>query len=293
MADLARRAPELGASPLVMGGLAFLVIGLAIKMGLFPFHGWLPDAYTWAAAPATALMAPVATKAAAYVLARILLYVIRPEGVLVGPFLAWAGAAAILAGGVLSLRQTDARRLLAYSSVSQMGYIALGLGLANASAVAGAYLHVLNHALMKAVLFIALAAAALEGRSMRLPAALPGLRMPVSAACAVVAALSMVGVPPAGGFFSKWYLLEGALVARDPFLAGTVLAGSLLAAGYMYRLTEAVWFGEPRPRDAGPEAPRAVLLCLVALTVAIVAVGIGNATLVARVLAPAMNGVAP
>jgi multicomponent Na+:H+ antiporter subunit D len=289
MADLAGRVPALAASPLLLGGLAFLVIGLAIKMGLFPFHGWLPDAYTWAPPPAAALMAPVATKAAAYVLARAVLYVIRPEGVPVGSLLAWAGGAAILAGGVLALRQTDARRLLAYSSVSQMGYIALGLGLANRSALAGAYLHVLNHALMKAVLFVALAAAALRGRSMRLPAALPGPRMPVAATCAVVAALSMVGVPPAGGFFSKWYLLEGALAAREPLLAGTVLAGSLLAAGYMYRFTEATWFGDPAADDARPEAPGSLLLGLVALTLAIVGVGIGNAALVAGVLGPAAS----
>jgi multicomponent Na+:H+ antiporter subunit D len=273
----------------MVGGLAFLVIGLAIKMGLFPFHGWLPDAYTWAPAPVTALMAPVATKAAAYVLARTMLYVIRPESVLVGPLLAWAGGAAILAGGVLALRQTDARRLLAYSSVSQMGYIALGLGLANRPALAGAYLHVLNHALMKGVLFVAVAAAALRGRSMRLPAAVPGPRMPVAGTCAIVAALSMVGVPPAGGFFSKWYLLEGTLASREPMLAGIVLAGSLLAAGYMYRLTEAVWFGEPARADAGAEAPPALLVALVGLTLAILAVGVGNATLVATILGPAAS----
>jgi multicomponent Na+:H+ antiporter subunit D len=290
MADLAGRAPGLAGSPLLVGGLAFLVIGLAIKMGLFPFHGWLPDAYTWAPPPAAAVMAPIATKAAAYVLARTVLYVIRPEGTPVGPLLAWAGGAAILAGGVLALRQTDARRLLAYSSVSQMGYIALGLGLANGSALAGAYLHVVNHALMKAVLFVALSAAALQGRPMRLSAAIPGPRMPIVAACAVVAALSMVGVPPAGGFFSKWYLLEGALAAREPLLAGVVLVGSLLAAGYMYRLTEAVWFGDPAPSDALPEAPRTLLCGLIALTVAIVGVGVANATLVARILGPAASG---
>jgi multicomponent Na+:H+ antiporter subunit D len=289
MADLAGRAPDLATSPLLLGGLAFLVIGLAIKMGLFPFHGWLPDAYTWAPPPAAALMAPVATKAAAYVLARTVLYVIRPEGIPVGPLLAWAGGAAILAGGVLALRQTDARRLLAYSSVSQMGYIALGLGLANRTALAGAYLHVLNHSLMKAVLFLALSAAALRGRSMRLPAALPGPSMPVSATCAVVAALSMVGVPPAGGFFSKWYLLQGTLAAHEPLLAGTVLFGSLLAAGYMYRLTEAVWFGDPAPSPAPPEAPRVLLFGLVALAIAIVAVGVGNAALVVGILDPAAS----
>jgi multicomponent Na+:H+ antiporter subunit D len=291
MADLAARVGGLAGSPLLAGGLAFLVIGLAIKMGLFPFHGWLPDAYARAPAPAVALMAAVTTKAAAYVLARAVLYVIRPEGWPVGPVLAWTGAAAILAGGVLALQQRDARRLLAYSSVSQMGYIALGLGLANRSALAGAYLHILNHALMKAVLFLALAAAALHGRSMRLPALGLGRRMPLTAACAVVAALSMIGVPPAGGFFSKWYLLEGALAAREPLLAGTILAGSLLAAGYLYRLTEAAWFGEPAPPGGPPEAPPALLAGLVALALAIVGVGLGNARVVAAVLGPAAEAV--
>jgi multicomponent Na+:H+ antiporter subunit D len=293
MADLTARLDALGGSPLLAGGLAFLVIGLAIKMGLFPFHGWLPDAYMRAPAPAAALMAPIATKAAAYVLARVVLYVVRPEGFPVFPFLAWGGCAAILAGGILALRQVDARRLLAYSSVSQMGYIALGLGLANRSALAGAYLHVLNHALMKGALFVALAAAALQGRSMRLPALGLGRRMPLTGTCAIVAALSMVGVPPTGGFFSKWYLLDGAIAAHEPLLAGVVLAGSLLAAGYMYRLTEAVWVGEPAAPGAPPEAPRALLVGLVALVLAIIGVGIGNAALVTWILGPAASGALP
>jgi multicomponent Na+:H+ antiporter subunit D len=289
MADLAGRLGALGGSPLLAGGLVFLVIGLAIKMGLFPFHAWLPDAYTCAPAPAAALMAPITTKAAAYVLARAVLYVIRPEGFPILPFLAWGGAAAILAGGTLALRQADARRLLAYSSVSQIGYIALGLGLANRSALAGAYLHVLAHALMKGALFVILAAAALQGRSMRLPASGRGRRMPLTAACAVIAALSMVGVPPTGGFFSKWYLLEGAIAAREPLLAAVILAGSLLAAGYMYRFTEAVWVGEASPPEVSPEAPRSVLVGLIALVVAIVGVGLGNAALAAWVLDPAAS----
>jgi multicomponent Na+:H+ antiporter subunit D len=287
MADLGERVRPLGHAPLVDGGLAFLAIGLAVKMGLFPFHGWLPDAYMRAPAPAAPLLASVATKAPIYVLARMLLYVVRPEGLAIGGILAWAGGAAILAGGVLALRQPDARRLLAYSSVSQVGYMALGLGLANRPALAGAYLHVLNHALMKAALFAGLAAAALQGRSMRLPAAGLGRRMPLTAASAVVAALSMVGIPPAGGFFSKWYLLEGALAAGEPLLAGTVLVGSLLAAGYMYRLTEAVWFGEPRGPGSPPEAPRSLLAAMVVLALLIVGTGVWNAALVERVLVPA------
>ncbi|MGH7264680.1 MAG: proton-conducting transporter membrane subunit, partial [Candidatus Rokuibacteriota bacterium] len=290
MADLAARLPEAPASPLFAGGVAFLVIGLAIKMGLFPLHGWLPDAYTRAPAPVAALMAPIATKAAVYVLARVLLYVLRPEGLPLGATLGWAGALAILAGGALAVTQTDARRLLAYSSVSQIGYITLGLGLANESGLAGAYLHVLSHALMKAALFVAVAAAALDGRGPALASLRQGRRMPITGACAVVAALSMVGVPPASGFFSKWYLLEGALAAGQPLLAGAVLAGSLLAAVYMYRLTEAVWFGEPGAADGRPEAPAPLLIGLVLLTVASLGFGLGNAALVSGVLGPAASG---
>lgn len=289
MADLAERLPVLAGAPLFAGGVVFVAVGLAVKMGLFPLHGWLPDAYTYAPPPVTALLASVATKAAAYAMARLLLYVLRPDSVPVASALAWTGGAAILAGAVMAVRQRDARRLLAYSSVSQMGYIALGIGLANATSLAGAYLHILNHAVMKASLFIALGAALLHGRGPGLESLRLGPGMPVTATCMVVAALSMIGVPPAGGFFSKWYLLQGALEAQQPVLAGAILAGSLLAIVYMYRLTEAVWF--PGASASGEvEAPRSVLVVLVVLAVAIVAVGLGNGPIVERVLFPAAAG---
>jgi formate hydrogenlyase subunit 3/multisubunit Na+/H+ antiporter MnhD subunit len=100
----------------------------------------------------------------------------------------------------------------------------------------------------------------------------------------------MIGVPPAAGFFSKWYLLQGTLAAGQPILAGAVLGGSLLAAVYMYRFTEAVWFGEPRAAESPPEAPIPLLAGLVALAAATVAVGLGNAALVSNVLGPAAVG---
>ena len=289
MADLADRVPALSASPLFAGGVTFIVVGLAIKVALFPLHGWLPDAYTHAPPPVAALLPAVATKAPAYALARTLLYVLRPDELAVTTVLAWAGGAGVVVGGLFALRQTDARRLLAYSSVSQMGYIVLGLGLANSAALTGAYLHVLNHAVMKSSLFMALGALLLSARGPSLTALAQLAPRPLIGTCMVVAALSMVGVPPAGGFFSKWYLLQGAIEAGQPVLVAAILLGSLLAAVYMYRLTEAVWLtpadagGVPRPR----EAPAVVVAALLVLAVATLGVGLANEVIVQRLVAPA------
>jgi multicomponent Na+:H+ antiporter subunit D len=291
MADLAARLPAVSGSPLYVGGVAFVAVGLAIKMGLFPLHGWLPDAYTHAPPAAAAFIAGVGTKAAAYALARTILYVLRPQELPVTTTLAWAGGIAIVAGGVMAARQSDARRLLAYSSVSQLGYIAVGLGLANHAGLAGAYLHILNHAVMKALLFVAVGAALLRGGHPRLAALGLDRTMPLTAACAVIGALSIIGVPPAGGFFSKWYLLLGALEAGQPLVVVALLAGSLLAVVYMYRLTEAVWIGREAEPGAGREAPPSVLASLIALAVLTIAAGLGSTVLVDLVLLPAAEGV--
>jgi multicomponent Na+:H+ antiporter subunit D len=290
MADLAARLPATSGSPLFAGGVAFVAVGLAIKMGLFPLHGWLPDAYTHAPAPIAAFIAGVGTKAAAYAMARTVLYVLRPGELPVTTALAWAGGVAIVAGGVMAMRQSDARRLLAYSSVSQLGYIAVGIGLANESGLAGAYLHLLNHAVMKALLFVGVGAALLRGG--RPPIAALGLDrgMPVTSACAVVGALSLIGVPPAGGFYSKWYLLRGALDAGEPLLVAVLLAGGLLALVYTYRLTEGVWLGGATDRPRAPEAPASVLVGLVLLAALTIAAGLASPVLVERVLLPAARG---
>jgi len=289
MGDLAARVPAVAGSPLFAGGVAFIVVGLAIKMALFPLHGWLPDAYTHAPPPVAALLPAVATKAPAYALARTLLYVLRPDELPVATTLAWAGGAAVVVGGLFALRQTDARRLLAYSSVSQMGYIVLGLGLANAPALTGAYLHLLNHAVMKSSLFMAVGALLLSARGPSLAALAEVAPRPLIGACMVVAALSMVGVPPAGGFFSKWYLLQGAIEAGQPVLAAAILLGSLLAAVYMYRLTEAVWLSPAAAAGAARrrEAPAVVLAALLVLALATLGVGVANELIVDRLLAPA------
>jgi multicomponent Na+:H+ antiporter subunit D len=290
MADLSERLPPLAGSPLFLGGAGFVIVGLAIKMALFPLHGWLPDAYTHAPAPVSALLAGVGTKAAAYALARMVWYVVRPLELPVPLLLTWAGAAAIVAGGVLALRQADARRMLAYSSVSQLGYIALGFGLATPGALAGAYLHILNHAVMKASLFLVIGAAVLRGGRPRIEALGLGRAMPVTSACAVIAALSMVGLPPTGGFFSKWYLLQAALETGRMVPVAVIVAGALLAAAYMYRFTESVWVTASGPALAG-EGPASMLVPLIVLAAATIGIGLGSAALMDAVLLPATAGV--
>jgi multicomponent Na+:H+ antiporter subunit D len=282
MADLGARLPAVAGSPLFVGGVGFVLVGLGIKMALFPLHGWLPDAYTHAPVPVASLLGGVATKAAAYAVARMVWYVLRPLDLPVPLLLAWAGAGAIIVGGVLAARQADARRMLAYSSVSQLGYVGLGLGLANPVALAGAYLHILNHAVMKSCLFLVVGAA---GRT-RLGALGLDRGMPVTATCAVVAAISMIGLPPAGGFFSKWYLLRGAVEAGHTIFVVVIIAGALLAAVYMYRFTEAIWIGPPAPRAVG-EGPRSLLVGLAILAAAAIGIGLASAALMDTVLLPA------
>jgi len=296
MADLADRLPALASSRVLAVAVGFLVIGLGIKMGLFPLHGWLPDAYTYAPPAVTALIAPIATKAAAYALARILFSVLGVHRALTEvplmTLLAWAGAVAIVAGGVLAIRQNDLRRLLAYSSVSQMGYIVLGIGLANRPALIGAYLHILNHAMMKGCLFFAAGAAAARlGGPALADLRWMHRRMPLTTACVIVAALSMIGVPPTGGFFSKWYLLVGAVEGGQPVLAGVILVGGLLAAVYMFRVLEHACLVRREEGDHGPappsgrsEASPGMLVPLLALGLGILAVGIWNAPIVSGVL---------
>jgi multicomponent Na+:H+ antiporter subunit D len=283
MADVAARVPAVSGSPLVAGGIAFLVAGLGIKMALFPLHAWLPEAYGRASAP-------VATKAAAYVLARALLYVVRPESALPAQILAWTGALAIVYGGARAIAEPDARRLLAWSSVSQLGYVALGFGLASAPGLVGAYLQIAADALAKGVLFGALAVTALAGASPALERLRRGRGAPVAFGCSVVAALSLVGVPPTAGFFAKWYLLQGAVAAGEPVLAAVIVGGGLLAIAYTYRFASAIRGGERAEAPATPEAPLELLAALVALALLVVAVGTLSAPLVEHLLVPAAAG---
>lgn len=269
MADLAARLPEVSDTRTVRVGFAFLGIGLGLKLALFPLHLWLPNAYAYAPSAVSALLASTATKVAAYVLIRFLLTVFGPEFALnTMPFdkiLIALGLTGILSASLTAILQSNAKRLFAYSSVGQMGYVVLGIGIASSLGVTAAILHLANHALMKGALFLGLAAIMLRTGSVRVDAFRGmGKRMPWTMAAIAIAGLSLIGIPGTAGFLSKWYLLMATLDSGMWPLAVVILIGSLLAVAYVGRILEAAYLKQPEPGEPGfekvAEAPLGMLI---------------------------------
>ena len=296
MADLAVRLSSVAPGSAVTVGVVLIVVGLAVKMAVFPLHGWMPDAYSYAPPPVTMFVAAVMSKVSAYALIRVLFFVL-PAGEVVETALAvlsWVAVGGILAGSILALAQTDVRRMLAYSSVGQMGYVVLGLSLGSVTALTGALLHVVAHAVAKGCLFGTIGNLSRKTVSAEISGfAGAAQRAPLTMAAFTVAALSLVGVPPMAGFFSKWYLLRGALEADAPSFAAVILVSSLLSAVYFFRVVEQIYFvsapvvGEKSFRSEH-ERSWTALGPLVVLGTAVLIIGIFNGHLVTEVIRHAL-----
>ncbi len=274
MADLAERLGPVSETRTVRAALAFLAVGISLKLALFPLHLWMPGAYSEAPSVVSAFLAATATKVALYALARVLFTVfgveIAFEAVPMGSILPVLAMAAVLSGSAVALFQEDLKGMLAYSSVAQIGYMVLGVGLASPTGITAGLAHLFNHALMKGGLFLAAGALVYRLDSSRI-SDLGGLarQMPWTFAAIVVAGASLVGLPPTAGFISKWYLVAAALEQGWWPLAMLVLAGSLLTFLYVGRVVEAACF---RPASSGMEgcreAPAGLLVPTLALAVA-------------------------
>ncbi len=266
MADLAQRLPAVMETRTVKVAFAFFVVGVGIKMALFPLHVWLPNAYTYAPSAVSVLLAATSTKAAVYVLLRIVFSVFGVkfsfELVRLDVFLMPLALIAVFSGSVVAVFQNNIKRLLAYSSVAQIGYMTLGAALASTLGITASLTHVFNHALMKGALFMSVGCvvyrtggAALENfRGL-------GKSMPYTMAAFVAAGLSLVGVPLTAGFVSKWYLVLAALQGDTWFVVALVLIGSLIALIYIWRVVEAAYFLPASGKNAGiKEAPMTLLV---------------------------------
>ncbi|MBS3909649.1 MAG: monovalent cation/H+ antiporter subunit D family protein [Actinobacteria bacterium] len=250
MADLRDRLPMLYESRVVRTAFAFFTVGLSLKLALFPLHAWLPNAYTYAPSVVSAIMAATATKVGAYALLRVMFTVFKPEFDLqvvpVTKILIVLALIAIIAGSVLAVAQTNLKRMLAYSSVGQIGYIVLGAALANQVAMTGSLLHILNHSLMKGALFLAVGAVVYK-LGIEEISGLKGMgkKMPFTMAAFTVGGISMIGVPLTVGFVSKWYIVLGALASDMWFIVPVILLSSLLTAVYFWRIIEGIYFAVP------------------------------------------------
>jgi len=284
MADLAQRIPPLNESRTAFAAFVFIVVGVCLKLALLPLHLWLPPAYTHAPSMVTVFLAATATKVALYVLIRFIFSVFRIEfSTLALPLesvFVVLGIVAVFAGSLVAIFQQDLKRGLAYSSVAQVGYMIIGVGIGTAAGLQAALIHLFNHAMMKGALFMALAGIVYRaGNSQFSSLRGIGRRMPLSTACLVLGGLSLIGIPGTAGFISKWYLVVAAVNRDEWLLAALVLAGSLLTAVYVWRVVEAAYLSPPQPTDTAQlpgrcEAPASLLAVLVVLALANVYFGL-------------------
>ncbi len=265
MADLAERLPEVRDTRAVRAALAFIIVGLGLKLALLPLHLWLPNAYAYAPNFVTVFLAGTATKVALYVMLRFIFTVFSPDYSFVvlplSTVLTVLAVAGMFAGSWVAMFQIHLKRMLAYSSIAQVGYMVLGVSLATLSGLTAAFLHLFNHALIKTALFMAVGTIMYQVGSVKLDD-LRGLGrlMPWTLTAFALAGLSIIGVPTTAGFISKWYLIQAAAEIGAWWLIGLIVVTSMMALFYIWRVIEVAWFSE-RPDHLGPvrEAPLALL----------------------------------
>lgn len=294
MADAAQRLIPLYGSPTIMAAVALILVGMGLKLALFPLHVWLPDAHSYAPPVVAAILAAIQIEVAAYVIVRFMLTIFQPgyfiDVMPVTTIIGWVAAAGIIFGSVMAIAQKDFKRMLAYSTVAQVAYIGLGIGLANPLGMIGALLHILNHAFMKSCLFLIAGGIRYQTGLHAIPQFSGlGRKMPLMMSAFTVAALSMVGIPPTAGFFSKWYLVLGGIEAGNWVFVAVILASSLLTAVYFFRMIEKL-FATPSADDPAVEQAREpsarILAPVITLAVGILILGLVNVFIVSYVLQP-------
>ncbi len=235
--DIAIIAERVTFSPAVWCALALMSVGLALKTALFPLHFWLPPAHAGAPSPVSAVLSALVVKASFYILLRLWLAVFPAEHGLLGEFFGVLGAAAVFWGGLQALRSTRLKELIANSTVMQLGYLLFAFPMVTSAAWRGTLYMLLSHALAKAAMFLAAGNIIRSAGHDRI-ADLDRIaqRLPLTLSAFALAGVSLMGLPPSGGFVAKWLVAEASLNAGQWWWAIVLIFGSLLAAAYVFKV---------------------------------------------------------
>jgi len=257
MSHIAERLPAAFDSSMQMVIMSFVLIaiGIGIKIAVFPLHGWLPDAHSIAPSPVSALLSGVTVKIGIYCLIRVVYSVFSTEIFLLisnNNILLVLGVVTLLFGASMALAQKDLKRLLAYSTINQLGIVLIGLGIGTELGLTGALFHILNHAIMKSALFFC-AGIMITETGTREVKGLSGFgrQQPAITFAFIIVSLGMIGIPPINGFVSKWMICLAAVEAGHVVLVVIILMASAIAAAYYFRVIQ-VLFSSQLKQDSIP-----------------------------------------
>ena len=303
MQDVAQIIRGMEGSSTVLVAFILCMLGVWIKMALFPLHVWLPNAYANSPMGFARIVAPLMTKVMVYAMVRLMITVFGLDYIFetlnLSHAVVWLGTLAILAGGIMALSQKNLKKMLTYIIVCEIGYMVGGAWMGNQLGMTGAILHILNDAVMTFALFLAVGNMVYKLGRVDL-SDLQGLfgKMPWTMGGFVLAAFSIVGVPPTCGFFSKWYLIMGAFEAGAYHFAAALLISSLICAVLFFKVFEICFF-EPMSQGghedhghgghdvvAMEEAPASAIVVLMVVSVALVVLGLYSGPIVNTIILP-------
>ena len=256
ISHIAERLPAAFDSSVKMVIMSFVLIatGIGIKIAVFPLHGWLPDAHSMAPSPVSALLSGITVEIGIYCLIRVIYNVFSTEAFSIiinssHTILIVLGVVTLLFGAGMALVQTDLKRLLAYSTINQIGIILIGLGIGTELGLTGALFHVLNHAIMKSALFFCAGIMITEAGTREVQGLSGFIRQqPAIVFAFIIASLGMIGIPPTNGFVSKWLICLAAVEAGYTILAVIILIASAITAVYYFRVIQ-VLFSSPSKQN--------------------------------------------
>ena len=278
MADLAERIADQKDSRTIQAAFAFIVVGMGLKAAIYPLHLWLPNAYTFAPSPVVAFLSGTATKMAIYVLLRFMFTVFQPEflvqirviEIIILPF----AIIAMFASSISAFLQRDLKRMLAHSSIAQVGYMLLGVGFFTHTGLSATIIHVFNHGITKSALFLGVGCYVFVVGNVSYDK-IRGLGkiMPWTSAAMVISGMSLIGIPGTAGFIGKWLLVQAAFEQGWWIFAFLIVLSSIIAVAYVWRMIEALYLSEATESQASKDVSFFMLVPLWLLALATVYFG--------------------